>query len=512
MSKNKQILIWSLVGLLVLGAVTAILLLTAPQKETDGTGTDTGSAVTNTAADSELVLFDREESEVVSIKVSNTEGGYTILPTSEKDEEGDILWTVEGIESAPFNTTNLSAAAGYGVFFEAKEFVEDISDSADLAKYGLSEPQATVETTLTDGTVFSFKIGDPVPNSSTSMYMTADGKTVYTCYRSRVDSYLKNKYSYVDLTAIPNYDAASEEILKMTIERIDLDEPIVIEMIPASEDEDKVQVYAYRLTSPYYAYMDLTNAPTFLYSLFGLTAAECARVGVTDEVREIVGLDQPNCTVTIETNYHTYSLTLGKAAVEELKDEDGNVTGKLTSFYGVSGDHPDILYRFDSSSLEVMNIQAEKLISNLFLMPYIYSLSSVHYTDPSGRDVDLGFETIKAQEEGGEDVHKFTLNGEPTDEAAAKNLYQYLISASGEELYFDDDKGDLLAEITYTYIDPNEGLNGKDIVRFYESNTDRKVIIELNGGNLFKTRRMYVTQLFANIDKYLAGEEIVLTY
>ncbi len=511
MSKNRQILIWSLVGLMVLGAVTAILLLTAPQKEPDSTDTtDIGTA--DTAESSELVLFDHDESELANIKVTNALDTYTILPTSAKDENGEIVWTVEGIETAPFNTANLSAAAGYSAFFEAKEFVEELTDSAELEKYGLTEPQATVEVSLTDGTGFTFRLGNDVPNSSTALYMTADNKTVYTCYKSRTDYFLKNKYSFVDLKAIPDYDSSNEEILKMTIERIDLEEPVVIEMIPASEDEDKIQVYAYRLTSPYYAYMDLTNAPTFLYSLFGLTAAECARIGVTDEVRGIVGLDEPNCTVTMETNVRTYSLTLGKAVIDEQKDEDGNVTKRSTSFYGVSGDRPDILYRFDASALEVMSIAPESLISNLFLMPYIYSLKSVHYTDPTGRDVDIGFETIKAQEEGGEDIHNFTLNGEPTDERAAKDLYQYLISASGEELYFDEDKGELLAEITYTYLDPNEGLNGKDVVRFYSSNTDRKVIIELNGGNLFKTRQMYVTQLFANIDKYLSGEEIVQTY
>jgi len=512
MSKNKQILIWSLIGLAVLGAVTAILLLTAPAKETDAADTDSADITADTAENSELVLFDHDESEIASIRVVNSTDTFSILPTADKDENGDIIWSVDGTGTAPLNTASLSAAAGYGAFVEAKEFVEEVPDSSQLEKYGLSEPQATVETTLADGTVFSFKIGDPVPNSSTSSYMTSDGKSVYTCYKSRTDCFLGNKYSFVDLTAIPNYDTSSEEILKMTIDRIDLEEPIVIEMIPASDDEDKIQVYAYRLTSPYYAYMDLTNAPTFLYSLFGLTAAECARVGINDDVRAIVGLDNPNCTVTIETNYRTYSLTLGKAASEEQKDADGNVTKTLTSFYGVSGDNPDILYRFNASDLEVMTIKPETLISNLFLMPYIYSLKSVRYTDPTGRDVDIGIETIKAQEEGGEDIHKFTLNGEPTDESAAKNLYQYFISASGEDLYFDEDKGELLGEITYTYLDPNEGMNGKDVVRFYSSNTDRKVIIELNGGNLFKTRQMYVTQLFSNIDKYLAGEEIVLTY
>ncbi len=99
-----------------------------------------------------------------------------------------------------------------------------------------------------------------------------------------------------------------------------------------------------------------------------------------------------------------------------------------------------------------------------------------------------------------------------TPEEPLKNLYQFMISAAGEELYFDEDRGEQLAEIVYTYNDPTAGMNGRDIVTFYASNTDRKVIIALNGSNLFKTRQMYVTQLISNVDNFLNGREIIETY
>jgi len=511
MSKNKQIIIWSLVAVAVLAAVTAILLLTAPEKKTQEDDTDT-SVISDTDTANELMLFDHKESELAEVSVTNADGTYSITPSEKTDSDGNILWTIADIGSAPLNNSSLSTAAGYAVSFEAKEFVEEAADSSVLAKYGLAEPRSTVTAKLTDGTEFTFRIGDDVPSSTSSVYMTADGKTVYTCYKTHISYFLNNKYGFVDLKAIPDYDTSSEEILKMTIERVDLEEPLVIEMIPADDDEDNVQVYAYRLTSPYYAYMDLTNAPTFLYSIFGLTASGCEVVGLDDNDREITGLNDPNCTVTVETNVRTYTLTIGNGIADETTDENGNTTKKLDYFYGVSGDYPDVLYKFDTNTLEVLTIKPQSLISKLFLMPYIYSLESVTYSEPSGRTLDIGIETIKAQTDDEEDIHNFTLNGEPTDDQAVKNLYQYLISAAGEDLYFDEDKGDLIAEITYNYLNPDEGMNGKDVVRLYSSNTDRKVIINLNGENLFKTRQMYATQLVSNIDKFLAGEEIVLTY
>ena len=104
------------------------------------------------------------------------------------------------------------------------------------------------------------------------------------------------------------------------------------------------------------------------------------------------------------------------------------------------------------------------------------------------------------------------MNGEKWDEQACKDLYQYLISASGEDLYFDEDKGELLAEIVYNYKDKSDGVDGKDVVRIYASNTDRKIILNLNGKNLYKTRQIYSTQLFKNIESFLRGDPITLTY
>ena len=145
-------------------------------------------------------------------------------------------------------------------------------------------------------------------------------------------------------------------------------------------------------------------------------------------------------------------------------------------------------------------------------MPYVYSLSSVSYSDNAGTEFEIEIKTTPAQTEDGEDEHTMLLNNSEYDEQRIKDMYQYLISASGEELYFDDDKGELLATVEYKYLDPTDGINGKDTVRFYSSNTDRKVIISLNGENIYKTKQIYLTQLLSNAESFLSGGEIVLTY
>ena len=123
MKKNARILILSATGLAVLGGVTAVLLLTAPSKDTDA---DTGTAAEEPKLAVEeaakLTLCSREEADTLSIEVKNDIGTYSITPSGKTDDAGNIEWTIASIASAPLNTSSLSNAVGNIVALEAKEF------------------------------------------------------------------------------------------------------------------------------------------------------------------------------------------------------------------------------------------------------------------------------------------------------------------------------------------------------------------------------------------------------
>ena len=501
MSKNKQIIIFSLIGIAVLGAVTAVLMLTAPKAEE-------GEETPVNVAEEKPVIFETEAL-VSKLTVSNEKGEFVI--TSEG--EG---YTIKEIEKAPLLTDSIASAATSLSSLTADQLVEE---TEDLTKYGLAEPRATVTAEYSDGHKKTFKIGDDVPNTTTKVYLTADDKTVYTCLKSKISAYLNGKYSFVNTLVIPACDQQSGELIeRLTVERADLTEPVVIESI--EEEEDTIQVYSYRMVSPYKVYMDLDKSSSFLYSVFSLSAASVQQVGLTEEDYENAGLNNPSCKIRIETTMNDYTLTLGLPLINTVTDEEGKEKKELLGFYGMSSTVPDVLYLFSADSIPASTVAPESLISRLFLMPYIYSLEKVEYSDNEGRSFVLGFETIKGEatvnENGetveGEETHYHYLNGEKYDEQRIKNMYQFLISASGEEIYTDEEKGGLIATIVYNYLDKEKGENGKDIVSFYESESDRKVIININGSNLFKTPRIYITQLFSNTESFLAGEDIVLTY
>ena len=495
MSKNKQILIFSGIGLLVLGGVAAVLMLTAPEEQPAPSDDTVQEQV-----DERLVLTEKTAADIVSIHVKNLSDEYDIVKNGES-------WTISGIEGAAILTDSLSAVAANVSAMTADQVVEE--NAADLSKYGLTAPDA--EVTVDYGSEkFTFLVGMETPASTSTVYFCEKGSNnVFTYKKSKLSDFSKDKVAFVSTAAMPAYDQQTgEEVTKFIIERADLEEPIIIEQIPAP-GEDEIAVFSYELTSPYNAYADLTDAPNFIYSLFGLTANKVAWYGMEEGDYEISGINNPNCVFTLETNLKTYTITLGNAVAEEVADENGNVTTEIAGFYGMSSEVPDTLFLFSVDSLPAFSIQAESIISRLFLMPYIYSLESVEYSDCKGQNFTLGFETLKGEGEDGADIHNHYLNGELHDEQQIKNMYQYLIAASGDDLYMEEEKGELLATITYNYADKSEG---QDVVRFYSSDEDRKVIINVNGDNLFKTKQIYINQLYSNAESFLKGGEIVLTY
>lgn len=502
MKKNKQILIFSVIGLAVLGGVAALLLLTAPAPEAEEP--DPAAETEDTS----LILTEKSPEDVLSVHVVNPEGDYEIVPSGETDGDGAALWTVAGLESADLRTSELSAAVTNAAALTARDFVEE---NAELEKYGLAEPKATVTVTFTDGSDYTFRIGDDVPSSSAAVYFYAENTdTVYTYTRSKLTAFQNDRFGFIETQVMPALDnETGEEVLSFKLERKDLDEPILIEQLPLPDDPGELSVFTYQMVTPYTVYLDLTNGAIFLQSLFGLTAQSAAWYGMEERDYELSGLNDPSVVVTVETTKKTYTLTLGNAVGQEVTDENGNVSTEITGIYGMSSEVPDTLFLFDESAIPAVSVRADALISRLFLMPYIYSLKEVTYADHLGQEFTLSFEKEKEATETENAVYKHLLNGGETDEQRLKNIYQFIISASGDELYFDGGEDELLAEIHYIYADAGRGEN---IVKFYSSKDDRKVIINVNGKNLFKTKQIYMTRLFENVESYLNGGEIVLTY
>ena len=491
-SKNSRIVLFSLVGLVVLGAVVAVLLLTQPKNAGDEEQTE------ETTVDPALVMTTYDETKISAIEITNSEGTFKIIPY---DNDGTAEWTVENLEidHKLLDQSVFTTLVGYAASMTAKEVVEE--NAADLSKYGLDKPAATVSVSFSDGTSFGFNVGSTAPTGSAYYFTKAGGSTVYTYSAYKLNNFvIDNEMSFVLTSVMPTYDSETAPVVKkVTVKRTDLAEPIVLEALPEA-GEDSIQVYTHQFTSPITGYLDLNTGDAYLYALYSLTANSAAYL-MSDENKEKTGLDEPFCEVSMLVEDKIYRLFLGDAIIEKTTDEEtGATTSTTVGYYGYTNQVPGVIYIFSAESAIWATMQPGDYMSKMFFIPYIYDLGSISY-----KDTKSDF-TIKI--EGDSDENHF-FNGETeVDGDEFKKLYQFFIAAKGESFYTDEARGDLIATVTYTYKDAGTPA---DEISFY-SCEDRTVIIAINGKNCYKTKQMYSVRLQENAAAFLSGGEIVLTY
>lgn len=497
--KNKQIIIFSLIGLAVLGLVIALLMLTDPSASAQEETT-----TEETTIDENLIISQAEEGEIASISIKNALDDYTIVRTV--DKEGKVSWSIEGVDIDPglYQSSVFETVAGYAEDLTAKEMVE--GNAEDLSKYGLDNPTAEVTVTKTDGTETGFILGNSAPAGSYTYIARKGENDVFTNYTYKVNSFCNySRLNYIITQVIDSYDSSNTPtVQKITVKRKDLEEDIVLEALPElPEDSDSISVFSHQFTSPYNVNLDLSAASDYVYAMYGLTADQAAYLEVTDETKALTGLDDPFCEVSMLVEDTIYRLYIGNPIEEEYTDETSGVTTTaITGYYGYCNKVPDVIYIFSPDTVFWVTMDVEDYISKIFLMPYIYDLTEVSYDD--------GETSFTVTIEGNSDESHFTLaDGTEVDGELFKTMYEYMVQARGEEIYTDEAKGKLLATYTYKYED---AAREDSVVCYYESVDDRSVVVNVDGKNVYKTKSMYVTRLIENAKSFLEGGEVTLTY
>lgn len=495
-SKNFRIILFSVIGLIVLGGVVLVLTLTAP-KDGEGDSQQTSAATEDPA----LKLQPEEMGAISSISVENPQGSYTVTFAEKDGEKTYILKGMEDLEKGLLDTSLFDTLQKNLTNMTARSVVEE--NPSDLAQYGLDKPQARAKVTYENGKTFTVLVGNTVTSGSANYLMIEGGNTVYSYYTYSLN-YVMNydPMSFVSTSVIPTIsqnDAA--DIAKITVKRKDWEQPLILESLPElPEDSNSIRIFSYSFTSPYDVYLDLEKGTDYINAMSGLSAEKAVVINPTEEDYKKYGLSEPFCQVDELVGETVYRLYIGDAITEEEKDEEtGVVVTKTVGYYGYSNKAPHAIYRISADKLIWATMDIGAYMSKQFLMPYIYDVDNFAY-----KDANSSF-TVKI--DGDAEKCTFYLDGKETDGAKFRSLYQFVVSCRGEELYTQEERGELLAEYTFTYEIDKE----PDTVSLYSSE-DRKVIIAINGKNIFKTKWNYCTRLGENAKAFIEGGDIVDNY
>lgn len=485
MKKNIKYIIIFCVIAVILAGLLIVLKITAPEEEPES---DTEDAVQTS------LVYDKNPHDISKLEISNEHGTYEVVRAGEGD---DAVWTIVELANLPMSSANMGNLLENAASVTAQQTV--VESAEDLSIYGLAEPLSTVTATFSDSgnTVKKLLIGNLTPNGNMHYAMVEGDSKVYTILNSKLNCFLENKY-YVLNKIIYTAKAAADEndttdytrINKITIKRPDIDYDFVIEY-DVRLDDDSIMIAnssSYVVTSPVFRELNPETSATVMDGIFGLTASDFGILNPNEEDFAACGITEPAAEVLFEINGgDTVHLTIGN----ECFDEDGAKLGRYVYVDGAA-----IIYIFDESSLPWLNVTPLDITTTMFTSNYIYDVNSI---DISG-GINMSFTMT-----GGADDFAVKLDGNDADADEFKNLYQFILKAPSDELYFEETDAEPTVSISV------KTNSGEDLIEYIPSD-GRKAIIRLNGKVTYKCASAYVDRLMSNLELYKNGEKIISSW
>lgn len=485
MKKNIKYIIIFCVVAVILAGLLVVLNLTAPAEEKEP---ETEDAVQTS------LVYDKNPHDISKLEISNEHGDYEVVRAGDGD---DAVWTILELANLPMSSANMGNLLENAASVTAQQTV--VESAEDLSIYGLAEPLSTVTATFSDSgnTVKKLFIGNLTPNGNMHYAMVEGDPKVYTILNSKVNCFLENKYYVLNKIIYTVRTAADENdttdytrINKMTITRGDLDYDFVIEY-DVRQDDDSLMIAnssSYVITSPIFRELNPETSASVMDGIFGLTAVDFGILNPTEEDFAACGITEPAADVLFEINGgDVIHLTIGN----ECFDEDGAKLGRYVYVDGAA-----IIYVFDESSLPWLTVTPLDICTTMFTSNYIYDVKSI---DISG-GANMSFTLT-----GGSDDFAVKLDGADTDGDKFKNLYQFILKAPSDELYFEETDAEPTVSISI------KTDSGEDLIEYIPSD-GRKAIIRLNGKVTYKCASAYVDRLMSNLELYKNGEDIISSW
>lgn len=487
MKKNIKYIIIFCVIAVVLAGLLIVLNLTAPAEEE--TEPETDNAVQTS------LLYDKNPREISKLEISNEHGAYEVIRVGDGDS---AVWTIAELSNLPMSSGSMENLLENAASVTAQQTV--VENAEDLSIYGLAEPLATVTANFSDSgnTVKRLFIGNLTPKGTTHYAMVEGDPKVYTVLRGKVNCFLENKY-YVLNKVIYTVKSASDandatdytRINKLTITRSDLDYDFVIEYDVRLDDDSLMTANSssYVITSPIFRELNPETSAAVTDGIFGLTAYDFGILNPNEEDFSACGITEPAAEVLFEINGgDTVHITIGN----ECYDEDGTKLGRY-----VYADGAAIIYVFEESSLPWLNVSPLEITTTMFTSNYIYDVKSVEFSGGA----DMSF-TLSGS---GADDFAVKLDGADADTEKFKTLYQFLLKAPSDELYFEETDAEPTVSVSI------KTDSGEDLIEFIPSD-GRKAIIRLNGKVTYKCASAYVDRLMSNLELYKNGGDIITSW
>lgn len=483
-SKRTLTLIIGFAVVLLLGGTLAALLLT---------GGDASGASSSPASSLLPGLITKKLDDVKNVEVTNASGSYTLV------KSGDDFTLASFTAPGTTEVKTLSASAKFKGS-TIKSFINDLVGMAPasivtdgekkLSLYGLDKPAAKFKLNFSDGSSFSFDVGNKAPDNNN--YYVYDPQTKQVCLISQTTlSYVDfSKEDYAENTLVPQFEQDKiPAITGFTFGGTVRPEPIVIAAKPKDNTSSASALVdsGFKIVSPKQKVMGTTPLDNISKVLWGMTASSTYAVAPTPEQLTETGLDTPYSTMQLTYDGGQVELKLGK---------------KTDAGYYCQTSLNDAIFVVAPENVPWVEYQLFDLYDKFAMISNINDVSAV--------TIEVGGKSYRFEVGHGEENKILAkYEGKDIDEEVFKPLYQLMIGAIGENPVTEQPTSATVMKFTYEYTDKSRPI---DTVEF-KPVSDRQTAMVTNGGEAdFLIRSKYVDKVTSSIDLVLKGEEISTTW
>ncbi len=483
MKKQTRTLIIALSVLLVLGgALTFLLLMPAPPQPED----DTSGEIPSLIKEESIPLWDKADSEITKITVTREQEHYTLSKGTDGhlrvEEYSKLPSSAEDVEAL---TTALSSITA------SKTVAQSVSD---LTAFGLDSPQGMVEVRYADGTVYTGKLGNPVPGGSGFYYQSGDSGAVYVVDTALSDILSLSADQYVgrSIYSAPAVDAADpaagDKQAQLISAELSYSEgvPVSIRRKSSLDPPSLANFAEYVIAKPYERAANSEVVSAWLTSLNTVVADKVYSVYPTEEDLRQAGLKDPRAAAKLTfAIYDTTDETTEQSVTFTLKV--GGQTEDGLAYVMVDG--LDVVYLVNPSYIPWADSSYEKMVTPLLPLPMLDSISSFLVT--------AGGETTRFElthtEDADESLTVATADGTARSVNEMRTLYQKALAITYQGPAGTETPGEELCKITAVFD------QGKEVTAVFQKISINRVLCTIDAGEQYQVGLNTVEDFLAQL-------------
>ena len=454
---TKNLLIMAAVLIVLGGAAAALLLLPSGEGEIESS-----SAPSPQVSTVEMeALTDLSGEDVTAISVKNSEDSFSFVPEGED-------FTLEGYEDYDINSVSVSSSVKVLLSMKPSKA---LGSRDDLQNFGLAGKDAVqVEIACKDGSVQKLALGSAAGESAGRYVLKDDEVYIVSSisdllYGSKFAYFSTFLYSVADRTqtVTDSNGSISTETLSDLLYDITLSGSNFPEEVNIGYNEDVLS--AYLMTSPVRAESGNAALETLISSLKAPSADAVVAAGLTDEVLEEYGLDEPFAKAEFTLNSASHTMTVSGL------DADNNRYLLL--------DDKDVVYRIAQSAVSGWaEANPMKLRMGYIWLANIKDVQQLTLTVEGDMVYRFDITRTLDEERSTEDVPQYDLTiknagGNDVVYESYQKFYQNLIGTAVMTIEPADYSDTPLLRVEYSYFEGAE----KNTVEFFLAENDRCVAL-----------------------------------